>query len=179
MRWIVFLELVSCLVTCSPAYAEYGEDEVEKIIYSSGQADGRWMDMGSSYSITGTIDVTGNGVFPAAIYGMGSSTNVHTINLYFNMDVETDLVLLLGIFSESGGDSMFSAEEMKVLLNGELLQSLDLLSEVYFAKDMKKQRSIMVPAKTGDNVLTLDMSYNLNRYNCWFDYVILYQPKNP
>ena len=179
MRWIVFLELVSCLITCTPVYAEYDEDEVERIIYSSGQADDRWMDMGSSYSMSGTIDVTGSGAFPAAIYGMGSSTNVHTINLHFNMYVETDLVLLLGIFSESGGDSMFSAEEMKVLLNGELLQFLDLLPEVYFSRDRRKQRLIMVPAKAEDNVLTLDMSHNLNRYNCWFDYVILYQPKNP
>ena len=177
--WLIFLWLAASLTIYPVASAEEGKEQIEKVIYSTGQADDGWMDMGTFYSASGTIDVTGPAVFPGAIYGRGSSTNVHTINLHFNLDAATDLVLLLGIFSESGGDSALSTEELKVFLNGELLQAIDLLPEGSVTKEPKKQKVIMVPAETGANVLTLDMNHNLNLYNCWFDYVLLYQPRNP
>ncbi|MBI2447100.1 MAG: hypothetical protein HYV48_00980 [Candidatus Omnitrophica bacterium] len=147
--------------TCCQAAEEKPAASPKKMIYSYGVHDGSWLDMGSPYAITGSVDTSSDAAFPAAIYGKGSANFVHTINLHFSLEQAQDMVFIMDILSESGGDKNVSAEELKVFLNGELIQTIDLFPESPKPEE-ERQRTVQV---AGD------------WYNCWFDSVTLYKPE--
>jgi hypothetical protein len=161
---------------CCQAAEEKPATSPKKIIYSYGSHDGSWLDMGSPYAVTGSVDTSSDAAFPAAIYGKGSANFVHTINLHFSLEQAQDMVFIMDIMSESGGDKNVSTEELKVYLNGELIQTIDLFPESPKPEE-ERQRTVQVAGEQGENVLTIDMSHNTNWYNCWFDSVTLYKPE--
>ncbi len=151
-------------------------DSPKKIIYSCGTHDESWLDMGIPYAVTGSVDTSSDNAFPAAIYGKGSANFIHTINLHFSLEQAQDLIFVMDIMSESGGDKNISTEELKVYLNGKFIQAIDLFPESPKSEE-EKQRAVQIASEQGENVLTIDMSHNTNWYNCWFDSVLLYKPE--
>ena len=147
---------------------------VKKMIYSWGKDDESWLDMGYPYTSSGKFEVTSGEPYPAAIYGLASNLHAHTINLQFQLEKPRDLVFVIDFYSEQG--SQESAEELKVLLNGQFLQFIDVKAESKKKKKEEKRYEVIeLAAEEGENIVTLDMSHNPNWFNCWLDSILLYE----
>ena len=147
--------------------------EVVSMVYESGKNDGRRFDLSQPASTSGVIKLDQAGLFPWALYGKGWPDLVHRIELEFEVEDEADLVLVLYFISQNG--SADSRKEVKVLLNGNLLQELDLVPAD--AKKMPEFAIVDVPAEVGINMLILDMSKHRGWEYCTFDSVSLYEPE--
>ena len=145
---------------------------VKEIIYSSGKDNESWLDMGYPYTNLGKVEVTSEEPYPAAIYGQTADYFTHTIDLRLQLEKPLDLILVIDFYSQEGSE--VSTEELKILLNGELLQTVDLKPELKHKKETYD--AIELAADEGENIITLDMSHNHNWNNCWFDSIMLYEP---
>ncbi len=154
---------------------------VKEMIYSRGEDDEGWLDMGYPYTDLGKFEVGSADAYPAAIYGQAANIYAHTIDLRFQLKKPRDLVLVIDFLLEVGGKE--SAEELKVLVNGQFVQFIDLKPEpkkkekMQQEKEEKRYEVIELAAEEGENVITLDMSHNHNWFNCWFDSIQLYEPE--
>ena len=156
---------------------------VKEMVYSWGKDDESWLDMGYPYTNSGKFEVASADAYPAAIYGLASNLHAHTINLRFQLKKPRDLVLVIDFLSERERGGEESTEELKVLLNGQFVQFIDLKPDPkkkekqQQEKEEKRYEVIELAAEEGENVITLDMSHNHNWFNCWFDSIQLYEPE--
>ena len=173
LAWLVMAAMISTGVTAVSSQEKADPlPAVKEMIYSWGKDNQSWLDMGYPYTKIGKVEVAPGEPYPAAIYGRRANYYAHTIDLRFQLEKPLDLVLVIDFYSQEGGEE--STEELKVLLNGQLLQMVDLKPEL--KKKDKRYEVIDLAAEEGENIVTLDMSHNPNWYNCWFDSILLYEP---
>ncbi len=173
LAWLAMAAMISTGVTVVSSEEKADPlPPVKEMIYSWGKDNESWLDMGYPYTKLGKVEVFLGQPYPAAIYGRRANYYAHTIDLRFQLEKPLDLVLVIDFYSQEAGEE--STEELKVLLNGQLLQMLDLKPEL--KKQDKRYEVIDLAAEEGENMVTLDMSHNPNWYNCWFDFILLYEP---
>ncbi len=173
LAWLVVAAMISTGVTVVSSEEKADPlPPVKEMIYSWGKDNQSWLDMGYPYTKLGKVELAPGEPYPAAIYGRTANYYAHTIDLRFQLEEPLDLVLVIDFYSQEAGEE--STEELRVLLNGQLLQMLDLKPEL--KKQDKRYEVIDLAAEEGENIVTLDMSHNRNWYNCWFDFILLYEP---
>ncbi len=173
LAWLVVAAMISTGVTVVSSEEKAAPlPPAKEMIYSWGKDNQSWLDMGYPYTKLGKVEIAPGEPYPAAIYGQTADYYAHTIDLRFQLEKPLDLVLVIHFYSQEAGEE--STEELKVLLNGQLLQMVDLKPEL--KKKDKRYEVIDLGAEEGENIVTLDMSHNRNWYNCWFDSILLYEP---